>query len=863
MDEGTATRTSSPALDHLIERPRLTGMLDESGARVVLLVAPPGYGKTTLARQWARRQSNPVGWYRTTRASGDVAAFATGLDAVLAAAAPTAPGDRSRVAAIASVNARPEPLARAIVSIHHGLPATTLLVVDEYETAGTEEADALLGYVVDELDIRFLVTSRTRPPWFTPRLTVYGEGIEVGADELTMTDAEARDVLSGKASRADEARLLAVARGWPAVLGLAAMTAPPDIPQDTLLPRALYDYLATELLAAASAEVQEGLLLLAAASVGNVEVARLVLGDGSDALLDDAVRRGLALRVDDQSVSLHPLLQELLVARLKDRREAFATLLERLFVLIDHRRWDEALAVAEVLPDARFVSEVLSNGLDELLRAGRTTTVRRWVEIGRTTHADGGLVDYADGEVAFRSAEFGRALILGSHAAGQLDAERAALAHILASRAANLAERPRQGRVHSEAALALACSPEARGAAVWAQFNQAFDDERPETAQILATLQRGSRISIEQTIRAAQGSLRIGFLDGDLGAGLEDAQAIPSVFDHHVDPMIRTSFLNVHADALAVSARYTDALASAEDEEKLAESYELEFVRPFALLNKARALVGLRRFALAERAIAEVRRNLDQNADPYVSTMVAILRGGLYLSMGDLDRARGALLIDVDHRVAKAARGHLRALRAVVLAALRRTTDAEVEIAQSREISRSTEVRAFTAVAEALLALEAGREDDITAALRETADTGALDALVLGFRASPPLAAHAASMPGYEERVISLLSEANDAALARRIGLSIPRSSRRSQDLSPRELEIHDLIAHGMTNQEIARVLFISESTTKVHVRHILEKLGVRSRVEAARIWQDSEPRDSAREPLLAPPREPRPQTRR
>jgi len=44
-------------------------------------------------------------------------------------------------------------------------------------------------------------------------------------------------------------------------------------------------------------------------------------------------------------------------------------------------------------------------------------------------------------------------------------------------------------------------------------------------------------------------------------------------------------------------------------------------------------------------------------------------------------------------------------------------------------------------------------------------------------------------------------------------------------------------MAHGRTNRQIAQTLFIAESTTKVHVRHIFEKLGVRSRVEAVRVW--------------------------
>ncbi len=52
--------------------------------------------------------------------------------------------------------------------------------------------------------------------------------------------------------------------------------------------------------------------------------------------------------------------------------------------------------------------------------------------------------------------------------------------------------------------------------------------------------------------------------------------------------------------------------------------------------------------------------------------------------------------------------------------------------------------------------------------------------------------------------------------------------------LSPREREIVRHIARGASNKEIARALEIAETTVKIHVQHILRKLGLSSRVQAA-----------------------------
>src|SRR3954447_5881123 len=59
----------------IIERPRLIKLLDETDARTILLLAPAGYGKTTLARQWAKTLNGAI-WVTLSAEDRDIAAIA-------------------------------------------------------------------------------------------------------------------------------------------------------------------------------------------------------------------------------------------------------------------------------------------------------------------------------------------------------------------------------------------------------------------------------------------------------------------------------------------------------------------------------------------------------------------------------------------------------------------------------------------------------------------------------------------------------------------------------------------------------------------------------------------------------------------
>jgi DNA-binding NarL/FixJ family response regulator len=106
--------------------------------------------------------------------------------------------------------------------------------------------------------------------------------------------------------------------------------------------------------------------------------------------------------------------------------------------------------------------------------------------------------------------------------------------------------------------------------------------------------------------------------------------------------------------------------------------------------------------------------------------------------------------------------------------------------------------------------LKDAKESQLLAAIRVVADGGSLFA------------------PGVTERLIARFAEPGS-----RSAIELP-------PLTAREREVLGLVAQGLSNAEIAQQLVISEHTTKTHVASLLQKLGLRSRVQAVVLAYES-----------------------
>src|SRR3954452_23219983 len=149
-----------PLRRRLVQRTRLIERLDADGARLVLIAAPAGFGKTTLLAQWlAGTPMRRVAWLALDRSDADVRLFLTHLTAAIRKAEPDAGVEA--LAALEAAGAAEDVLASLIDDLDV-FAGPTVVALDDYHVIEGTAVHEAMTFLVDNLPPQVTVAMTTR-----------------------------------------------------------------------------------------------------------------------------------------------------------------------------------------------------------------------------------------------------------------------------------------------------------------------------------------------------------------------------------------------------------------------------------------------------------------------------------------------------------------------------------------------------------------------------------------------------------------------------------------------------------------------------------------------------------------------------
>jgi LuxR family maltose regulon positive regulatory protein len=377
----------------IVVRTALLGRLAATRVPVITLVAPPGYGKTTLMAQWAQRTESRVAWLSCDDADNDPVVL---LSALAVALSRIGPVDPAIFSALASSGADITVVPRFVAAVAPVQPPVTVLV-DHAEAVTNRQCLNTIAEFALRLPPgwQFALASRTVVPLPTARLRVNGGILEVTADDLAMGPSEAQSLLTGAGVEADEASLrdlLQRTEGWPAGLYIAALAIKSGTRQSdagfTFTGDDVYmgDYLRSELLAGISAE--EGSFLTRTSVLERMcgSLCDAILENtGSGAVLEQMEARNLLVLPLDRRrewYRYHRLLQDLLRSELRRQEpDVVQNLHFRAAAWFEANSMPEqAIGHAQAAGDYDRVARLILELQQPVWASGRVETVLRWME---------------------------------------------------------------------------------------------------------------------------------------------------------------------------------------------------------------------------------------------------------------------------------------------------------------------------------------------------------------------------------------------------------------------------------------------------------------------------------------------------
>jgi LuxR family transcriptional regulator, maltose regulon positive regulatory protein len=853
-----------PPRPGVVARPRLMQRLDEGAlTRLTLVSAPAGFGKSTLVGQWAAECGRPVAWLSLDERDDDPSSFLTYFVAALRTVAP----DTGKAVVAVLQSPQPPPLDSILTTLLNEIatiPDEFVLVLDDYHVLDSKPDDEIVGFLLEHLppQMHLVIATREDPRLPLARLRARGQLAELRAADLRFTAAEAAEflgrVMGLDLSPDDIAALDARTEGWIAGLQMAAISlqgvpdAPGFIRSFTGSHRFVLDYLLEEVLQRQPVEVRTFLL--------RTSILDRLCGPLCDAVLQSpagtgeetlpAVERAnlFIVPLDDERhwYRYHQLFRDLLRHRLERSvspeeiaglhvrasawcerdghlPEAFrhATLagdVERAGSLIESPEMDVHLrtVVAPILDWlASLPREVLdaeprlwvrwatltlmaaqTTGVEEKLQAAESAL--QGVELDVETRDLVGQIACARATLALTRYDPAEMAAQASRARDLLRPENlpyrftaawtVAMAHFFAGERAAAARACRECVELSERSGQVF----ARILAAETQGNlQELDNQLHQAAE---SYRRALELAGEQPMANAEevhlGLGRISYEWNDLAAAERHGQQsrqLARLYERTID---RSLAGDVFLARVALARGDVEGAAA-----MLAQAYssaqENGFVLRLPEIAAAQVLVLLR-----QGEAAAAGRLAETYGLPLGQARVLIAQG---------DPAAALAVLEPVRQQMEACGWADERLRAIVLQAVARQLAGE-------------EREAAGTLGEALEAAEPG------GFIRLFVDEGTPTADLLSAAAAQGV------RPEYVGRLLAAFAA---EAERERQASSAPGPASPAEGLSRRELEVLQLIAQGLSNQEIGQRLYLALDTVKGHNRRIFEKLGVQRRTEA------------------------------
>jgi LuxR family transcriptional regulator, maltose regulon positive regulatory protein len=871
-------RMPGPAAPRLLQRGELLASLDRATeARVTLISAPAGSGKTSLLRTWADGPGRAcrLAVVQVGRDQQDSQQFWL---AVLRAArqASGADGEEQQPAATPDFNE-----AAAVDRVLAALAAQrdrSFLIIDDLHELTSPTAISQLTRLLEQLPphVHAILATRRDLPLRLHKLRLAGELAEIRAADLRFTERETSQLLreSGIAlSAADVARLHQRAEGWAAGLRLAAISlaSSPDperfVAEFSGSSRTVAEYLLAEMLECQSAEVQQLLLRTSLLDRVNGELADLLTGRlGSERILLD-LEDGNAFVVSLDPARTwfryHHLFADLLRLELRRRLPEEPPKLHRLAAawFAEHGETVDAIRHTQGAGEWTGAARLLADHSFGMTLDGQAQTIEtllRWFPPGAIT-------DGPDLPLARATADL---------AQGRLDE---AAAHLTVAEASILAT-PADRRHRLEVAVAALKLSLAR--------------QRGHLASVLEQVgflaspvsgQSDEDIALDSDLRAVA-LMNLGTIEAwslgnqdsqrHLREGAELARKIGRPY-LEVACLAQLAFAAKIEPLATTRQRCLEAIALAEH-----HGWGAEPVIAPALINLAGTLILAGQFGEGEHWLRRAARALESDTGPGIRLLLhlgnGMLRSGRRQLPEALDEYRAATSrqaqLEGSHALERQLAGWLLSTQARLgqlsevrasLAALDAGLAGTAEIANARAVASLAEAdpaAALRAVQEVLtgdapatahvtfveanlLAAIAHRElgDDraaAAAAAERALDLAEPDRLILPFATTGALELLEA-MPRHGTAHAALLADVLD--VLRGISLVLPDQSWRSrvEQLSPTELRVLRYLPTNLSRPEIAAELSVSVNTVNTHIRNIYAKLRAQDRTSAVQHARD------------------------